>query len=152
MLKLTTMKPTLLLLNLLFALQSFSQCSSGSLLKVKTTRTTQYEYVIFTFKGKTAPIFTIATVSPPFTASPSGEPLAVTGCKFRSVKYQGNVYCTVSDQTSSLPFSVVKDVKNADQFEGYYEYIIGLRCAKSAMINYTYRAGANTVRVLRFKR
>ncbi len=147
------MKKSILLLTIIFlSIKLSAQCVNTSLVSVKTTRSGNYEYVIFTFKGTVAPTFSISTVTPPFTEDPSDLPITVIGCKFRALSFQGGTYCQTTQSTSNLPFTVVKDVKRSGQFEGHYSYLLGLRCSQNNFIQYTYRAGSTTKRVFRFRR
>lgn len=134
----------------LLNLSSSAQCINGSLLSVKTNKIGACNYVIFTFKGNKVPVFNIQSVSPPFKESPSDLPLTVNGCKFKSISFEGGTYCNVS-MLGIRPLTVIKDIKRREQFEGRYEYIMGLRCKRETPVQYSYKVGKTIKYVLRYR-
>ena len=103
-----------------------------------------YDALVFTFASLSAsPVppgvsatYQVAPDSPPFTADPSGKPLAVMGSSFLKIAFHGaygydpvNVppqasYHGPTDLTPRL--TTLVEAREAGDFEGYLTWIVGL--------------------------
>ena len=97
---------------------------------------TGYDRIVFELKGTTVPEVVIETVTPPFTADPSGLPVLVPGSSFvqvRLVGASGAGYATADGKpsyTGPVSFAVGYPKLTAFQqlgdFEGHDTWIAGL--------------------------
>lgn len=130
--------------------------AAGSILSVKNTTIGNFDFAVFTLKKplNTGYSYTVTTETGPFTEDPSGNPVPVTGPKFKQIKFQGIEWMCVIGETLTTPTTAIKDIKKIEQHEGYVTYIVGHRNASPFIAHYTYPVFGNTQQkvVMMFRR
>ena len=130
-----------------------SPCTAPRSIKhVKNTHIGNYEYVVFDVRRPPNPHYSVTTQTGPFTEDASGDPVAVTGPKFKQIAFTGVYWtCTIAE-TFSLPNTAIKDIKKTGQFEGHVTYVVGYRNASTYLGTYSYDVGNIRKVVMQFRR
>lgn len=126
--------------------------AAGSIKKVKNTSIGSYEYVVFDYVLPPNPTYTVTTVSPPFTEDPSGNPVVVSGAKFKEIRFDSVEWMCTIQKVFFLPKTAIKDIKQTSQFEGVVTYVVGYRNASLYAGTYFYDVGTIRKVVVRFKK
>lgn len=145
-----------LALLLLLSSVAYSQICTGpgSIINAKNTTIGNYEFAVFTVKKPLGSgySYAVTTETGPFTEDPSGNPVTVTGPKYKKIVFQGISWMCVITENFSVPKIAIKDIKKIEQHEGVVSYVVGHRNASPFIANYTYAAGTTQKVVMMFKR
>lgn len=127
---------------------------TGSITKVSNTSPAGlYEYVIFDVKKNPVLPYTVSSVTPPFTADPSGNPVTVNGNKFKQIQFNNVAWMCTIPHLLTLPKIQVKDVKRLGQFESIVTYIVGYQTASKYVTTYHYAVNSSRTKVvMKFKK
>jgi len=130
-----------------------SPCGApGSIKRITNTPMGNYEYVVFDVRRPPNPHYSVATVTPPFTADGSGDTVTIAGNKFKQIRFTGVMWTCSINQVFSLPQTAIKGIKSTGQWEGVVTYVIGYRSASLYLNTYYYDVGSIRKVVMRFKR
>jgi hypothetical protein len=126
--------------------------AARSIKRVKNTHIGNYEYVVFDVRRPPNPHYSVTTQAGPFTEDASGDPVPVTGPKFKQIAFTGVYWtCTIAENFS-LPNTAIKDIKKTGQFEGHVTYVVGYRAASTYLATYYYDVGNIRKVVMQFRR
>ena len=124
----------------------------GSIKRVTNTHIGNYEYVVFDVVRPPNPHYSVTTVIPPFTADGSGDPVPVTGNKFKQIRFTGVMWMCGINHVFSLPQTAIKDIKSTGQWEGVVTYVVGYRTVSTYVGYYHYDVGSIRKVVIKFRR
>ncbi len=130
-------------------------CSAaGSIISVKNTTMGIYEYVTFRIKKplNSGSGHSVSTVTGPFTEDPSGNPVTITGPKYKRIRFNGVFWWCTTAEIFSLPKIAIKDIKRIEKFEGYVAYVVGYRNASIYLSTTTSNVGSIKQVVMKFKK
>ena len=125
---------------------------NGSLKRVTNTRDSKFDYVTFEIQRPAKPRYEVTDETGPFTEGDSGEPVAVTGDKFKQITFRSIPWgCTIVEKFS-LPGGAIVDIKKTDQLEGFITYVIGYPTGASYVDTRNSDVGSVRKIVMRFRR
>ncbi|HEX8460974.1 MAG TPA: hypothetical protein VF623_06075 [Segetibacter sp.] len=143
---------TATVVSLFISLTTAAQCNeANSIVNVSKRKTGRTEFVIFTIKKPSTVLTAVENVTPPFTEDPSGNTVAIGGCKYKKVRFKNVAWqCRIPLQITTGSY-LVNSIKKTSQFEGIIEFIIGYKCNTTSVETYSYTEGDYKKFVVRFK-
>jgi len=146
---------TLGVLLLLSSLAYAQPCTDpGSILSVKNSSAGSYEYVTFRLKRplNSGYGYSVSTVTGSFTEQPSGNPVTITGPKYKRIRFKSITWmCTIAE-TFSLPKTAIKAIKKLEQHEGIVVYVVGYRNASTYISTSSINVGSIRKVVMKFRK
>lgn len=140
----------------LFSVSASAQdCTDpGSILSVRNSSQGRFEYVTFRLKRPLQSGYarSVATVHPPFTEDPSGNPVTVAGSKFKEITFRGIFWTCSIREFLSLPKPAIKGIKKTAQFEGVVTYVIGYRSYSRYVSTYNVNSGSIRKVIMKFRK
>jgi hypothetical protein len=126
----------------------------GSILSVKNTSAGSYEYVTFRLKRplNSGYGYSVSTVTGSFTEEPSGNSVAITGPKYKRIRFKGITWTCEIAESFSLPKTAIKAIKKLEQHEGIVVYVVGYRSASTYISTSSTNSGSIRKVVMKFKK
>lgn len=140
---------------LVLSVSSSQACTDpGSIVSVKNTTSGNFEYVTFMIKKplNSGYGYAVTTATGPFTEQPSGNPVTITGPKYKKIRFKGITWmCTIAE-TFSLPKIAIKAIKKIEQHEGIVVYVVGYRNVSTYLSTTSSNVGSFRKVVMKFKK
>jgi len=140
---------------MLSSLAAAQPCTDpGSILSVKNSVVGNYEYVTFRLKRPLNSGYghSVSTVTGPFTEEPSGNPVTITGPRYKRIRFKGISWMCEIGESLALPKTAIKGVKRLEQHEGIVVYVVGYRLASTYISTKTVNVGSIRKVIMKFKK